>query len=207
MLNALTKIALVAATVVSALPANAWEKETRQKYRNFYQNVTAVDLPKLIGGKVWVDYMDNTDRFRVTFFGHDGVSVICGTKNADIGRPLWKSVIFDNKKQRERYPLWQETLADGKVGYLALKYIAETGDLFSYVVQKPYWWEMGTGHLQSDIPAAVYTACPDFPSAKSLGLKVNSKQTSIKYHEMIKQDPGNRVKRPDLVTAETVETY
>jgi hypothetical protein len=69
------------------------------------------------------------------------------------------------------------------------------------------WWLVRTGHIQKSLPAAVYTLCPDFPSAASLGAKVNKRQTSTNYFELIKQDPGDRVKRPDLITAFPVERY
>ena len=56
------------------------------------------------------------------------------------------------------------------------------------------------GHLQYDIPRAVYQLCPDFPSAVELGLKMNEAQTAVTYDDLIKQHPGQRVLRPDLVT-------
>ena len=56
------------------------------------------------------------------------------------------------------------------------------------------------GHLQYDIPRAVYDLCPDFPSADELGLEINEAQTANTYYDLIAQHPGNRILRPDLVT-------
>ena len=55
-------------------------------------------------------------------------------------------------------------------------------------------------HLQRGIPAVVWDICPDFPSAESLGTFVNTAQTATNYFDLIEQDPGDRVIRPDLVT-------
>jgi hypothetical protein len=207
MFRTLTKTVLVFATLLGTSPAVAWETGERQKYRQFYQNVSAQDLPTLIYGKVWVDYDSETDILGVNVFSEKDRYFLCSVEDKRTGTFGWASVVFDNKVSEERYPLWQETDPNGDVGYVAFKYIANTGQFISYLAQRPYWWETRPGHLQTEIPAAVYTACPDFPSAESLGLKVNTRQTSTRYSEMIAQDPGNRVRRPDLVTEVTVERY
>ena len=58
----------------------------------------------------------------------------------------------------------------------------------------------GQGHLQKNIPAVVYKVCPGFPSARSLGVGVNKRQTATSYRRLVAQDAGQRIKRPDLVT-------
>lgn len=206
MFRTLTKAALVLSSLLVAAPAAAWETGTRQKHRQFYQNVSAEDLPQLIYKKVWIRYDPDTDAFGASVFFEKDRYVLCGG-DRKTGYFGWASVVFDNKPAKERYPLWQETDPNGDVGYGAFKYIANTGQFIAYLAQRPFWWESGPGHLQTEIPAAIYELCPDFPSAASLGLKVNTRQTSTKYSEMIAQDPGNRVRRPDLVTEVTVERY
>ena len=67
------------------------------------------------------------------------------------------------------------------------------------------WYPRETGHLQERLPAAVYTLCPDFPPAEVLGLEVNEAQTALTYPELVAQDPGRRVLRPDLVTFDPIE--
>jgi hypothetical protein len=203
----LARAALVISAVTAASSANAWETGERQKHRQFYQNITAADLPKLISGKVWVNYDPTTDLIGASAFSQDGSAQFCGNVDGRATSFTWTSVVFDNKPAKERYPLFKETRKDGSNGLGAFKYSATTGQLAIFLAQRPYWWESSPGHLQTEIPAAIYSRCPDFPSAESLGLKVNTRQTSTKYREMIAQDPGNRVRRPDLVTDVTVERY
>ncbi len=56
------------------------------------------------------------------------------------------------------------------------------------------------GHLQERLPRAVYDMCPNFPPPERLGLEVNEAQTAQFYDDLLAQDPGRRVLRPDLVT-------
>ena len=62
------------------------------------------------------------------------------------------------------------------------------------------WYPRETGHLQERLPASAYTLCPDFPTADTLGLEINEAQTARAYPELVAQDPGQRVLRPDLIT-------
>jgi len=66
---------------------------------------------------------------------------------------------------------------------------------------------MSEGHLQKDLPAVTWEACPEFPSAATLGAKVNEKQTSIYYSELIKQDPGRRIKVPSYEAKEPLVVW
>ena len=181
-----------------------------------YGNVTARDLVTLLSGQVVVRHAAGSDRhdasvmtLQVSFFGADGVIKSCKAfdgyvdgKAAEIG---WKPIIVDDKTNRERYPLIEFTAVDGPA-YALYQYDAAAGKLDVYA-SGGRWKLHSTGHIQSDIPAAIYTMCPDFPSAESLGTTVNTKQTSTNYRAMVAQDPGQRVLRPDLVTEVTVEKY
>ena len=201
----------LAATVLTALTAT-----TAGADQPIYGNVTAKDLATLLSGQVVVRHTAGSDRhdasvmtLQVSFFGADGVINSCKAfdgyvdgKAAEIG---WKPIIVNDKTNREKYPLIEFTAIDG-VAYALYQYDAGTGDLDVYA-SGGRWKLHSTGHIQSDIPAAVYNMCPDFPSAESLGTRVNTKQTSTNYRAMVAQDPGKRVLRPDLVTDVTVEKY
>ena len=67
------------------------------------------------------------------------------------------------------------------------------------------WYPRETGHLQERLPTAVYTLCPDFPAADTFGLEINEAQTAHTYPELVAQDPGQRVLRPDLITYDPIE--
>ena len=86
-------------------------------------------------------------------------------------------------------------------------YKPETGQHTNIILQQNIFREISLGHLQYDIPIVVYEACPEFPSAERLGMKVNSKQTAKTYPELLKQDKGNRVIRPDLVSDQAYGPY
>lgn len=109
MFHSLTKTLTRAAAFVSAVAAvstaTAWETGERQKYRQFYQNVTAQDLPKLIGGKVWVSYDPDTGKVGASAFVGKDRYVLCGSGDWKTGWFGWSSVVFDNKPAKERYPL------------------------------------------------------------------------------------------------------
>ncbi len=61
-------------------------------------------------------------------------------------------------------------------------------------------WGLWVGHVQERLPRAAYKMCPNFPSPDRLGLEVNEVQTARFYDDLLAQDPGRRVRRPDLVT-------
>ena len=71
-----------------------------------------------------------------------------------------------------------------------------------YTLHRGRWWDWDNGHLQERLPAATWTLCPDFPPAEELGVGINHAQTAQSYREMLAQDPGRRVLRPDLVTTD-----
>ena len=61
-------------------------------------------------------------------------------------------------------------------------------------------WGLQVVHVQERLPRATYRMCPNFPSPETLGLEVNEAQTARFYDDLVAQDPGRRVLRPDLVT-------
>ena len=61
-------------------------------------------------------------------------------------------------------------------------------------------WVLWVGHVQERLPRAAYKMCPNFPSPERLGLEVNEVQTAHFYDDLLAQDPGRRILRPDLVT-------
>ena len=82
-------------------------------------------------------------------------------------------------------------------------YDAGTGELAMFTYNKVHaagWTSAGVSHLQKRLPRAVYIVCPDFPAPGALGIGVNEAQTATTYSELVAQDPGRRVLRPDLVT-------
>jgi len=103
---------------------------------------------------------------------------------------------------------------DGFEGRLySLLYDPEMGEVLVFVFSahklnpRNSWYKRYTGHLQERLPASVYTLCPDLPPAEDLGFEVNAAQTATGYRELVKQDPGRRILRPDLVTPDARLTY
>ena len=205
------KQALAATTVLLLTAAVATADQP------IYGNVTAKDMYTLFAGNVLVRQLVDADKhsddvktLQVSFFAPDGKSFNCaafdGYVDGVTGKSTWKPVVIDNKVGKERYPLLEVEALDG-VGYGLYRYDGLSGTYDHHASIRGRWRHISTGHIQSDIPAAVYTMCPDFPSAESLGTTVNTKQTSTNYRAMVAQDPGQRVLRPDLVTEVTVEKY
>lgn len=213
--NFMTALALLlpAASATAQNVASNWETGTQQRHRDFYQNVMEDALIELLGGHVWV--LNGTDNILgIQIYMSDGSLYQCYPGEGGLpkspshtgGKIRWESARIDKPTRQISYPLLK-MISKGGEGYWAVKYVPETGAIYGYSYWKRHWWEDGTGHLQEDLPAVTYTLCPGFPPAESLGLKVNRKQTSPFYSELVAQDPGRRVKRPDLVTEETWVRY
>jgi hypothetical protein len=209
----IVKLTLAAAlTVASLVPTQA-----RESHKRIYSNVTAEDMRELLSDVALLSYGEASNKegnpkqhqLLVTWYGADGKYHWCFYDEAPNtwgpGTSAWKPEIVDSKRRKERYPLVKHG-TKRNAGYRTLRYDAD-GNYKKYQFYKGLWWLGDSGHLQKSLPAAVYEMCPDFPSAKSLGAKVNKRQTSTNYFELIKQDPGDRVKRPDLITAFPVERY
>ncbi|MBD1204831.1 MAG: hypothetical protein H9533_11930 [Rhodobacteraceae bacterium] len=203
-----------AAVMTALLSLAAGHADAKQ---GMYGNVTAKDMYTLLAGNVFVRQLENADKhsaevmtLQVTLFKKDGTTFQCAAYDGYVdgvtGSAKWKPVIVDDERDRERYPLLEATAIDGS-SWALLNYDGSTGDLDAFAVIRGRWKPTATGHIQSDIPAAVYTMCPDFPSAESLGTRVNTKQTSTNYRAMVAQDPGARVLRPDLVSDNIPERY
>ena len=213
------KLATAATLLVSALAASA-QAQSREVHRHngkFFQNVAAEHVMPLLGGRAMVGHIDyegaglqpSGGEVSITWISKNGTEATCfglpsegGTYGVDY-TPI-KGVVIENRRMSVRYPLLEGTISQALAGrettaasYKLLRYDSATGGLTSFWFYKHKWWEMGTGHLQERLPAVVYELCPDFPSAKSLGAEINHKQTAKFYHDLVKQDPGRRVLKPE----------
>ena len=196
-----------------------WETKVRFSDKHVFPNIDKPDLPKLIVGKAFVaqhgyyKLLKNGEAF-VTYFTKDKV-IECtfydSTGWEQLIRP-WVSIYSNNESYELLYPLMVRGDVEDTTNrhFSNFQYNGKTGTLTELSFKRKYghkWWEQLVGHLQEGIPASVYDVCPDFPSAKSLGTFVNTKQTATAYLEILAQDPGKRVLRPDLVTKKTIKPY
>ena len=175
-------------------------------------NVRAEDIMALVGGKVMISRKYSMsdpeyDELKIIHIGRDGVYTWC-SKFKDTGRgtarnqraaTLWKT-------RGRTLPLLDPAVGVGGIGLSPL-YDADTGEALWFGRYNRRWWSWNPGHLQERLPAATWTLCPDFPSAESLGIGVNRAQTAHTYRALVAQDPGRRIKRPDLVTPDARLTY
>ena len=173
----------------------------------------------LFGGSVWVGFAGGVDDMpeyprdiiEVIYTGRDGRFATCvfrlPGKHRSFGNNRWKMRLSVEQGGNRRIPMLLNgrNISGNKGGHLLPVYNARTGGLDWYRVESNYWFGHGHGHLQKRLPRAVWTACPKFPSAKSLGVGVNEKQTAITYFDLVKQDRGQRILRPDLVTKNPIE--
>lgn len=202
---------------------DGWETKVRFSDQHVFPNIDKPDLPKLIVGKAFVS-QDAADK---TLKNGGKAFVIYFTKNKSIEcegwlkiehngweqsiRP-WASIYVNNESYELLYPLMVRGDVEDTTNrhFSNFQYNGKTGTLTELNFYAKYgnkWWDRRVGHLQEGIPAFVYDVCPDFPSAKSLGTFVNTKQTATAYLEILAQDPGKRVLRPDLVTKKTIKPY
>ncbi len=180
-------------------------------------NVAADHYQALLGGAVFVgfaggkfsfpDYPEDT--IEVFYKSHDGRFALCY-----FGRPGKHYAEGSNRWKVRRYQIGDRrtpVLANGpdisnNNGRIVMPaYNGRTGGMAWYGPHRKRWVDIGHGHLQKRLPRAVWTACPKFPSARALGVGVNEKQTAITYFDLVKQDRGQRIMRPDLVTKNPVE--
>jgi hypothetical protein len=193
---------------------NHWDVRGRFTTRDLIvQNVTREDLVTLLSGKTFVGYEESDGRgaaygaLSVSFYNADGSLPMCilnymtGKPRDDaFGTKHWASVHYVLERLGVSVPVMRIQNLDSSFGYLAILYQATSGKIAGVGGFGRTSEDVRKGHLQNGIPAAVYTACPDFPSAESLGTFVNHNQTSWNYFELVEQDAGDRVIRPDLVT-------
>ena len=215
------------ATVLAlALTAGTTATQAQVSLRKPPGNVAAGDYMKLFGGAVFVGHPSRNaaraDRVRssslhVAYLSRDGRYVRCGLDTRSLktepGPPRygyrtgarWKMRQYSRGDRVLPVFVNGRDLSGSKGGHLMPVYNGRTGELTWYTHDRKRWWNLFPGHLQKRLPRAVWTLCPDFPSAKSLGDGVNEKQTSGNYFRLIRQDRGQRILRPDLVTPNPIE--
>ena len=182
-------------------------------------NVAADAYRALFGGAVWVGFAGGVDSFpdhpddtiEVIYTGRDGRFATCHFgppgRHYSHGNNRWEMRRSLEQGGNRRIPMLfnGRDISGNNGGFLLPVYNARTGGLNWYAVVGKYWFGDSHGHLQKRLPRAVWTACPKFPSAKSLGVGVNEKQTAITYFDLVKQDRGKRILRPDLMTKNPIE--
>ena len=178
-------------------------------------NVRAEDYAALLGDTVMVTnngrpetgYGLPLNRIGVIFTGADGRYVWC--KMRDNGESYVKERRWVPEMRRlgpGLTPIFDPSPEDTRpINGLSPLYDGATGEAIFYTPNDGVWWDWDVGHLQERLPAATWTLCPDFPSAEELGVGVNARQTATTYPELVAQDPGRRILRPDLVTHNPVE--
>ena len=208
-------IALIAAAVTLGATASIAGTRDIHKYGKFFQNVKSEHVKPLLSGSAFVshnDYdglgRDNRGGGEIAVYWHDGNDTYSceGTpsKNLPYGTGKWsyQGITFKSKYLKATFPL-VEFYRDGKkTGRDLILYDGSTGAMTNYWYEKLFYWEMRTGHLQTELPAVTWDLCPDFPSAKSLGAQVNKKQTAKFYLDLVRQDPGKRVRKPEFESKE-----
>ena len=208
---------------IAAPTYDFWDKKAVFKSRYLWQNVAADDVVELLAGHTTVFYAADGGRsrhsgaIRVSFYDGQGVAHNCvvdhnnGKPGPDgYGAINWYPVTFQSAELQTQYPLLGTSGTSGATGwkgYANIQYNGTTGQMAYPIHDGRQWWDYIKGHLQDGIPAATYDVCPDFPSAESLGTFVNTRQTSWNYFELVQQDPGQRIIRPDLVTINTPTYY
>ena len=195
------------------------KKELAQErgYRHPPGNVHVEDMYELFAGKVQVvDRGGKTSKvpgvinhaIAVVFYGKDQRLTWCSYgSTSDYYHRVnnWAPKTLKHKKFR--IPVLDPVTERASPGLSPL-YDGNTGQIiwYTYPGHQRRWFTWDPGHLQERLPAAVYTLCPDFPSPKELGVRVNKKQTAVTYDKLLEQDRGQRVLRPDLITLNPVET-
>lgn len=209
-----------AATLLAGALATSAQAQSREVHRHngkFFQNVAAEHVMPLLGGRVYIAHGDyeglglkpSGGEIGVSWYSSSGILTICSGAPSEgdhyaVDQLPVKGSVIENRRMSVRYPLLEGTISGEWKGkqvkapsYNLLRYDSKTGGFSTFMFYKHKWWEMSTGHLQERLPAVVYELCPDFPSAKSLGARINHKQTAKYYHDLVKQDPGRRVLKPE----------
>jgi hypothetical protein len=196
---------------------------TRDVYKHgkIFQNVKAEHIQPLFNGSAFVAHLDyeglgNTKSggdIQIFWFSKNKKYSCYGYPNTgglhQVYISKYDGVMHHSKYLRADYPLIATWSAEGNANRRSLiRYEASTGNFTQYWYEKLKWWETITGHLQSELPAVTWELCPDFPSAKSLGARVNKKQTAKFYNDLVAQDAGKRVRKPQYeAKEETVIWY
>ena len=175
-------------------------------------NVRAEDLRALLADRVVVGYWSSSgfqggkraQKLFVAVHSGDGRSRTC---NKPIRGMLRKARWSTRTMPGRDGQVWP-TVAGPFWGLSTYLYDPATGEVAFYLVnrertqprRKSPRWGLRVGHVQERLPRAAYDMCPNFPSPEALGLEVNEAQTAHFYDDLVAQDPGRRVLRPDLVT-------
>ncbi|WP_419739498.1 hypothetical protein [Ruegeria sp.] len=142
----------------------------------------------------------------VVFMGPQGRNVWCvygDTSDYYHRDQKWAPIRW--KHGETYFPQLHPAIGEDKRPGLSPVYNGETGQIVFFTHRQPGWSTRSVGHLQERLPAAVWTLCPEFPSAEELGVGVNKNQTAVTYDKLLEQDPGRRVLRPDLITLDPTE--
>lgn len=210
------KIIIIASILAIASPVAAREGTKRKAYKHgkFFQNVKAEHVVPLLKNTAFISRVPfvrgkEGDLIKIVYYANYDFHYCAVHKMKHYTGP---SVDFYGTNIKSdlinaRYPLVEEVYEDGSNGYGLIDYDSKTGGLTKYIYDKRKWWEIDTGHLQKAIPAVTWELCPEFPSAETLGAKVNKKQTSKYYSELIKQDAGRRIKVPAYQATEPLVTW
>ena len=204
------------AEAVIPMTEDEWKHEP--KFRHTPGNVRAEDMYELFAGNVIVVDQRRGRNFsvgggpehalKVIFLGKDGRYVWCAyDKNFDYFSKVnsWAPI---KVKHRGRYsPRLDPAIHNDNHNGISPLYDGATGRIAWYgrAGRNKTWVTWDVGHLQERLPRAVWTLCPDFPSAEELGVGVNENQTAITYDKLLEQDPGQRILRPDLITLDPTE--
>ena len=180
-------------------------------------NVAADHYQALLSGAVYVGFAAAAysfpnhpdDTIEVFYMGSNGRFADChfgkpGKYYAPAGW-RWKMRYYPLGNRRTPALGNGPDISGNKGGNILPVHNGRTGGMKWYGTHRKRWVDHSHGHIQKRLPRAVWTACPNFPSAKSLGVGVNEKQTAITYFDLVKQDRGQRIMRPDLVTKNPVE--
>ena len=185
-------------------------------YRHPPGNVRAEDMRPLFDNNVLVISFGRESStvgapnhaLKVVFIGKDGRYLFCAyDENVDYfyEEDHWAPVKVKHAGTLSHR--LDPAINNDNIQGLSPLYDGNTGQIVWYARGGPRntWYTWNPGHLQERLPRAVWTLCPDFPSAEELGVGVNEAQTAITYDRLIEQDPGRRVLRPDLITPDPTE--
>ena len=209
-------ITLLAAALTLGATASFSGTRDIHKHGKFFQNVKAEHVQPLLTGTAYISHIDyegpgktSSSGGEVAIYWHsaNGLRTTCiGTPSKGnaygIGQWKFQGIQRNSKYLKAQHPLIQFARNGKTTGHELIRYDASTGALTTYWYQKLRWWEMDKGHLQTELPAVTWDLCPDFPSAKSLGARVNKKQTAKFYLDLVRQDPGKRVRKPQYQAKE-----
>ena len=173
-------------------------------------------MPPLLTGNTFVGYFTGASRdtygtLTVTHWD-SSIQYNCYGSGDDAGQlnEYWLSATWESVTKLLEYPFLATSETgnwEAGHGFSILQYRGETGQFAFLAFTGGRYWEMDKGHIQRGIPAAIYEICPDFPSAQSLGVPLIQDQTATNYFDLLEQNPGNRIIRPDLVTDYTARHW